>query len=119
MKYHSKQSLTINNATNNSSTATDMYYQALGLLYNILSHDSQAKMNIAQVRQLVLSEGIVDITQIIQKQQRIDMKKFNKIQELKHKSLNDGTKYIPAEEGSSSIDDMIDSLLEVIMSDWS
>ena len=123
LKVHTTKSISIVNATSNATT-TDMYYQALGLLYNILNHDSQAKMNIAQVRQLVLSEGIVDITQAIQKQQRMDMERFRKTEELKRQKAGTNTTSTAnplsvSDYPSSSIDDMISSLLEVIMSDWS
>jgi hypothetical protein len=45
----------------------DTFYQAVALLYNVLLPDSQAKMNLAQVRQAALHSGLVDLAQGIQR----------------------------------------------------
>lgn len=106
------------------------YYQVLGLLCSVLAHDGQAKLNLAHVRQLVLSEGIVDLTDSVLKQTRTP-------------SGSGGTSRPPTAIGSSTsslndidedqpeqpqprggkedqrLSEVVSSLLEVIMSDWS
>ncbi len=72
------------------------YYQAIGLLYNIVLVDSHAKINLANIRQLILHEGIVDIVNTIQ-----------------HAYPLVGT------EEHQALHSAISSLLEVIMTDWS
>lgn len=49
------------------TTEPDTFYQAIALLYNVLLPDSQAKMNLAQVRQGALHSGLVDLSQGIQR----------------------------------------------------
>jgi len=48
----------------------DTFYQAVALLYNVLLPDTQAKMNLAAVRQAALHSGLVDLCQGIQRRYR-------------------------------------------------
>ena len=82
---------TVTTTGRNDSDDMDVCYQALGCLYTVLVPDAHAKMNLAKLRQLVLSQGIVDMTQIIQR-------KFRE---------------------NENINSVVSSLLEIIMSDWS
>ena len=67
------------------------YYHVIGCIYNVLLPDTQAKMNLASVRQSTLALGIVDIAQCIQKTYR----------------------------HNERLNQIISALLEIIISDWS
>lgn len=75
----------------------EMVYQAMGLVYTVIVADAQAKMSLPKIRQRLLETGIGELADTIRKQAR--------------KTVG-ATEFKP-------LDELLSSLLETIMSDWS